>query len=788
MSGTAHAFQDCICLSMFQCTCFSFVEKFHKWGVCSSAMVVVMEEPSLEALDIPEEQPFLELIDLSDGIPELPEDLDPESCSEGEETPEVVGLTGFRQRWKRARSDMAGFETLPSGDGYSADDNLPDTEDSVDVGGRSSVQDDNIAVTNAFIDRNKQSGIVLPWENPMLAAIFGEVVPSPSLGMPSSWCADITKAVGVDDGLDGILGEFSQQADVSSCIKNIVDRPFLDGVEVDTRNAIGKLHFLLGIDHRHSEIGLQISEPGANVEMVMAAIIGTKSPSTVSKRVNALLAFYRWHSISLSEDFLPLKERAAWAYMQDLMAGNAAPTKAASFMSALRFAHHILQIHGAKDCIDSRRLVGASELMLSKKRVTQQARPLTVLEMKKLHSIAASTSQPVDKRVIAAHLLLMAYGRCRNSDLVHVSEVRHDTTGGSAVSGSSGYMQVTTRYHKSARTAASKSWLLPIVVSGEGVVHEPWLDVWITCRKQAGLPVSGVIDGAVLPAPVGKGWSVRPVTCSEPAQLLRLLISVDDGSVASHSLKSTCLSWAAKAGLPRESRRLLGRHADALQGSDSFYSRDLAIGPVRELQTVIRWIREGLFFPDNNRAEYFPSGHPMASSATIGLNFQPKTPALPRPAVLVQRDADQQPTGLTTPGMEAVVKEEPVQVATIDEVIEIDSDETGSSTSTSNPADESSGEDEAFASETIGIAAGPTVFEEEQHALVKHRKSKIIHSVPGLEPFEHGSTYEGMEAMQNKFTACGRNVSKLFEPCFSVVDWTAKCRVCFRGRRRPPTR
>ena len=52
-----------------------------------------------------------------------------------------------------------------------------------------------------------------------------------------------------------------------------------------------------------------------------------------------------------------------------------------------------------------------------------------------------------------------------------------------------------------------------------------------------------------------------------------MLLAVDDGSVSSHSLKSTCLSWAAKAGMPRESRRLLGRHADAVQSADSFYSR-----------------------------------------------------------------------------------------------------------------------------------------------------------------------------------------------------------------------
>ena len=61
---------------------------------------------------------------------------------------------------------------------------------------------------------------------------------------------------------------------------------------------------------------------------------------------------------------------------------------------------------------------------MSKKRVTKQARPLTVLEMKKLHAIASSPGQPINKRVIAAHFLLMAYGRCRNSDLVQVNERR----------------------------------------------------------------------------------------------------------------------------------------------------------------------------------------------------------------------------------------------------------------------------------------------------------------------------------------------------------------------------
>ena len=529
----------------------------------------------------------------------------------------------------------------------------------------------------------------------------------------------------VDDGVEDMLKTVPQKGDVASCIKNIVDRPYLSGREVDMRNAVGKLHFILGIDFSCSEVGRHLIEQDADPDLILKAIMGTKSPATIAKRANAILHFYRWHSLSLEEYFLPLKEGSAWLYLQELLRSGAAPTKASSFMSGLRFAHYVLQIHGAKQCIDSRRLVGAAELMLSNKRATKQARPLTVGEMKRLHTIAADVSEALNRRVIASHLLLMAYGRCRNSDLVHVSDVTHDTAGGSALSGSSGYTQVSTRHHKSARSAAAKSWLLPIVVSGEGVGAVPWLDMWIMCRKQAGLPVSGTIEGALLPAPVGSGWAVRPVTCSETGDLLRMLLAVDDGSVSSHSLKSTCLSWAAKAGMPRESRRLLGRHADAVQSADSFYSRDLIIGPLRELQCVIRWVREGLFHPDNNRAEYFPSGHPTASASTPGLNFQPKAPAFMQPVLAQKVSGPTAPvmTGESSP-VSPGVKQEPIATARVEEVIEIESDDTESSTSTSNPEDASSGDDEALASEVFEPVGDSLWADQERHALVRHGKSK----------------------------------------------------------------
>ena len=131
-----------------------------------------------------------------DGVPDLPDGIDlpeEEHYSPSEIDSERRALSGFRKRWKRARSGFTEPSDGNLGDSETGDHYDAPSGEAIDVGGRSSNMDDNIAVTNAFIDRNRQSGIVLPWETPMLTAIFGEVVPSPSLGMPSSWGADIMK-------------------------------------------------------------------------------------------------------------------------------------------------------------------------------------------------------------------------------------------------------------------------------------------------------------------------------------------------------------------------------------------------------------------------------------------------------------------------------------------------------------------------------------------------------------------------------------------------------------------
>ena len=71
--------------------------------------------------------------------------------------------------------------------------------------------------------------------------------------------------------------------------------------------------------------------------------------------------------------------------------------------------------------------------------------------------LAASDTHPTD-RAIVGYLLTALYGRCRHSDLSNVTRVVPD------FDKHGGFIEIQTQTHKTAKTAANKAVLLPIVV------------------------------------------------------------------------------------------------------------------------------------------------------------------------------------------------------------------------------------------------------------------------------------------------------------------------------------
>ena len=378
---------------------------------------------------------------------------------------------------------------------------------------------------------------------------------------------------------------------------------------------------------------------------------------------------------------------------------------------------------------------------------------------------------------MASNLLLMVYGRCRNSDVRHVHEIIHDH------SKENGFIEITTRHRKGAKNAQKKATLMPILMDSNGICADGWLEHWIRNRKEAKLPVSGILDGALLPAPFfGQklDWNTRPLRTEETTDILRSLLQCDDSQLSSHSLKATALSWAAKAGVDRETRKNLGRHASAVEGSDGFYSRDLCVEPVRALSRVFRLIREDLFRPDNDRSNYF------ALEQAQGLNLLPSTPTflgvrVPQTPAHVEPRA---PTSvnLWEPQLEPNnVRSEHVAVnapGTLSEssCIVVDSSSEASSGDTQSTEGRStSQDDDALVTKqppraTVAVTSSWPVYS----VWIRNRSTKVFHR------FESLSEPTG-DSIHNRVTVCGRKVLDRFDRCGDPARFDSTCKICVKN-------
>ena len=484
------------------------------------------------------------------------------------------------------------------------------------------------------------------------------------------------------------------------------------------------------------------------------------------------MAFMRWHTLGPPNDeMLPLKEEAAWQYVSHLKESHASASKASSFVQACRFCHYVLGVEGALQVVSSRRVCGLADIQLSGKREAKQARPLTVKEAQDLHRVASCSTRHLVDRIVASHLLLMMYCRCRHSDTLAVEDVLHDHSEGA------GYVQLRTKYHKGSKSAAKKSLLLPIVGSSAGVGSPSWAQSWWETRTMVSLPV----EGQLMPAPAlhSDTQSTRPLTSTEITAMLRSLLGVfDDTRLTSHSLKTTCLSWCAKGDVSREHRRILGRRTSAVVDADSIYSRDLMYGPVVALEKVMSAICEGRFNPDAPRSQCWPTALPICRTPKPaefqGPGVVPMTPRVNIEHQTLAKPAEQ-PATVVEPA--APVKKEddwdliPTGHDVTEEAIEISS----SSESESSVSDVSlSSDDEGpQAQEPPPKTARWQVKPASEEKWFQHSSSKVIHAAPMHDP----------EATM--ISICGRIMKFPFCEVPGAMEWTYKCRICFAGRRQP---
>ena len=166
-----------------------------------------------------------------------------------------------------------------------------------------------------------------------------------------------------------------------------------------------------------------------------------------------------------------------------------------------------------------------------------------------------------------------------------------------------------------------------------GVTDNNWVDEWLSLRKQLLLPDFDKLKPSFPRVNMAGKFGDIPLSSSEAGNWLRTLLGTaglikpSDKRITSHGLKATVLSWAAKYGIPKEQRSILGYHILDTQQSMLHYSRDEQALPLRSVETMLKDIRSKFFRPDETRSGYFQ---------TTGTVMQPTPKSAAHPSTFRQ--------------------------------------------------------------------------------------------------------------------------------------------------------
>ena len=222
------------------------------------------------------------------------------------------------------------------------------------------------------------------------------------------------------------------------------------------------------------------------------------------------------------------------------------------------------------------------------------------------------------------------------------------------------------------------------------------------------------------------------------------------------------------------------------------------MGPVNSLQKVIAMIRDGTFHPDATRANYFPQAGVATPSTPAHVIMQPFTP------VFLEKAQPGTP-GIDAPagGIAAVLNHgsrgDDLPVATdvkteaswsvlnsghVQDVIELSSS-SGDDSSESETCSSTSGDDESIdLDEEEPVQCLDTGKQDDDGTcfMVKNCKTKIVHEI---ETGFAADTVASLSDLKGKMARCGHVVTANYRTVQELVDWTLKCRVCYKGRRGP---
>ena len=404
------------------------------------------------------------------------------------------------------------------------------------------------------------------------------------------------------------------------------DKPDISWQEQRDADLQSSVKFWMALVHRwqtNCSICVELEQLGSTdrVFTMFAHLFAGRSPITVRKRGYSIMRLCDYLD-DLSEPF-PCSEQVFYNFLCAEQFKGAPQSRLKGYMQSVNFVRYVMSVTELSGLTNSARCKGACLGEFLKERV--QASPLTVVELNRIHSLLRS-GEDIWVRLFSGAILMAVYTRSRWGDLMRSEKVIEDYDS----TGKLYYLEARTGRHKTMKSQMHRHQFLPMVAPCFGIDGTNWGLEWLQVRSQLG--IQWPPEGLVMPAPDREGSpSSRPLDTQECAAWLRKLVGIDSGCdsrrVASHSLKSTMLSYAAKRGLGIPERLQLGYHTSNFQ-MGMVYSRDGAAASILVLENLITEIAQGKFNPDETRSGRINSAAnnvaPAGPSEVIEIKDEPE--------------------------------------------------------------------------------------------------------------------------------------------------------------------
>ena len=506
--------------------------------------------------------------------------------------------------------NLFGLDAIQSGaEDFECHVDLPRPASSIDT--PFTRADVNKAHFEARLQSLDDTELKYPWESGVMGDIFPETTDVAGIPtLPAEYLCltdqlDLATTLSAPQSVSQkVSGRDLELPFYSFAIKVKPDKDMFAEQEVLWARAIGKWLQVFEVLGFPGQLGaaleneLHFADPTEH-GLVLRDALGVKSPQTAVKRAQTLLQYFRWLHGTCT-DCEPWERSHCLEYLRSTDVRTPAASLGMSFLEAIRFARHVMQIPIQDALLQDPQLKGRAQRLMLSRDAYHPARPMKSYEVAKLENLMLEQLDAIDKYMLGA-VLFAIFSRSRWSDLqfIHRMWVDRNEYEGQFF----GFIETETSFHKTATSLKKKMRFLPVVCPIQGITEVDWTPVWLETFAMLHVDLEACPFG-----PIAGHLEPMATFARDHVPLMRFLHLltkflgiVDSDRLTSHSFKHTTLSWASSYGLDEPARTLLGHHELKGARAMTVYSRDMLTRPLQLYCSMLKNIRGDHFRPDESR-------------------------------------------------------------------------------------------------------------------------------------------------------------------------------------------